>query len=209
MFTRLDFLRAIADRMSQYPAAAALFVAEDSRLLAQIDAMATMLAMTSQQIEVSSAEPFIQAKDATVLAEASLRGILPFARAAKGMVKVTNTNASPYLLSAGRVINDSSGRPWVVVAPATIAPTSFALVDVMQSVLRTASHTVAVSEPFYRIEIPQPSGDQFIEEVALSDSNARFFNYSPDYINVGPGDSSFHVETDEFRRVYVKFGYGA
>ena len=76
MLTKADFQRAIRDSISSYPAIAPLYQAGDPRVLQHLDAMATMLAMFSAQLETAMSEPFEKTRDATVLADAAMRGIV-------------------------------------------------------------------------------------------------------------------------------------
>ena len=76
MLTKADFQRAIRDSISSYPAIAPLYQSGDPRVLQHLDAMATMLAMFSAQLETAMSEPFEKTRDATVLADAAMRGIV-------------------------------------------------------------------------------------------------------------------------------------
>lgn len=208
MYTREDFRQVIADTISSYPVAAAYYKAGDPRLLSQLDAIATMCAMLSQQIEVAALEPAIMSRDATVLAVAALKGILPFARPALGTMTVTNPTTAPFTVAAGRVVLDSSGRPWVVQSGVTVPAGQSRTVPILQQTERSYVHTVTESRPFYQIEVTQPAQDQFIVSVALTrTADSVSFRYTPEYANVEPGDTSFVIETDEYRRVLISFGY--
>ena len=76
MLTKADFQRAIRDSISSYPAIAPLYQSGDPRVLQHLDAMATMLAMFSAQLETAMSEPFEKTRDTTVLADAAMRGIV-------------------------------------------------------------------------------------------------------------------------------------
>jgi hypothetical protein len=76
MYTKADFLKAIDNTIANYPAVAPFYYARDPRILQKLEAMATMLSMTSAQIEVAMAEPFEKSRDATILADAAMRGII-------------------------------------------------------------------------------------------------------------------------------------
>ncbi len=208
MFTKQDFQAAIANNITNYQVAAAYYQAGDPRLLAQLDAIATMLAMLSQQVEVAGLEPFIKSRDATVLADAALKGVLPFATPAKAVVMAQNPTERAYLIAAGRVILDSAGRPWVVEQPVSVPAGGSAGVAVIQRTERTYQHSISEARPFYSIQVVEPPEDQFMVEVSLTRSlDSVQFKYSPDFVNVGPGDLAFNLETDEYRRTFIKFGY--
>jgi len=112
MLTREDYQQAIEDSIARYPAVGALYRARDPRILQHLDAMATMLAMYSQQLEVAQAEPFEKVRDATVLADASMRGLVPKSQPARVSVRLHNASAGAFSASPGRPMVDASGRPF-------------------------------------------------------------------------------------------------
>jgi len=122
MLTRDDFRRAIGDSISGYPTLGALLQTQDPRLLQHIEAMASMLALYSSQLEVAMAEPFAKTRDATVLADAAMRGLVPQATPARITVTARNGADQSVTLDAGRELRDTSGRSWIVETPVTLAP---------------------------------------------------------------------------------------
>ncbi|MFZ3150834.1 MAG: hypothetical protein WA116_04035, partial [Anaerolineaceae bacterium] len=68
MYTKADFQKKIADTIGNYQSIAPLYQAGDPRMLQHLDAMATMLAMFSAQVETAQAEPYDKVRDSTVLA---------------------------------------------------------------------------------------------------------------------------------------------
>lgn len=203
-----DFQRRIRDTISQYPAAALLYQVGDPRLLAALDAVATMFGMLSQQLDQDAAEPFIKSRDSTVLADAALRGILPMARSARFRLAVDNPTAAPYTLAAGRRLIDSNGKLCVVETAAVIAAGGTGTVTAKQQLTRTVAVQVAASEPFYSIEIPPSEEGNFIAGLSVVRvSDGQVFAYRPQFCNVAPGELVYTVETDEFRRLFVRFGY--
>ena len=81
MYTKADFQEAIANSIANYPTIAPLYHAGDPRIRQHLDAMATMLAMFSSQLEVAQTEQYEKARDSTVLADAAMRGIIRKGRA--------------------------------------------------------------------------------------------------------------------------------
>jgi len=71
-YSKEDFDRMIVNSVSQSPELAALYQVGDPRLLQAQSAIAQMMAMMSQQIELGAMEPFDKVRDSTVLADASL-----------------------------------------------------------------------------------------------------------------------------------------
>lgn len=213
MLTKTEFLTAIRDSVTQYPAVAARYQAGDPTVLQSLEAIATMAAMLSQQIEVAQMEPFIKSRDATILAEAALRGLVPMAKPARVRVRIENQAATPFTLTAGRNLIDSNGRLYVVDAPVTVPALDAgvpgqAFAEAIQHQTRTFTHTVTVAEPFYKIEVPAADGDKAIAGVEVYNASSVAFGYRQEFTNVAVDEQVYHMETDEYRRLYVKFGYG-
>ena len=191
--------------LSSFPTVATFVQAGDPRVLAQIKAQAAMLAMLSEQVDVAQYEPFMKARDSTVLADASLKGILPLARACRVQLSVTNGDASPFVVAAGRRFVDQKGRIYMVDSAVTIAAGATVSVACTQRTTRTIAHVVAAATPFYRIELEQSDSDVYLNTIGVF-RGAQEFAYAPDWFNVSAGDFAYQVETDERRKMWVCFG---
>lgn len=205
MFLRSDFDAALRDAVAARAAAATAYKAGDPRLLAQIDAMATMLSMMSAQLDLAEVEPFIKARDGTVLADASLKGVLPLGRPAMMEITVANPGGSSVTISAGRAIVDGKGRRYVVEGSAVIGAAGSGTITARQASVREVVHTVSGTAPFYAVQIPASEDGLHVAGIEVEDETAAF-TYTVEFCNVGPGDRVFHVETDEYRRLWVRFG---
>lgn len=204
--TKQEFLRAGIDTaLTSYPVMAQYVQAGDPRIMAMLGAMATMLGMHSAQVDAAQFEPFSKVRDSTVLADASLKGILPLGRACRVRIKVENNGTEDYVLQAGRRFQDPKGRIFQVVAPVTIVPGGFALVEFSQTTLRTITHTVSQPTTFYGIEVTQTDDDVYLDSLSVW-LGGQEFSYAPDWFNVKAGDYAYQVETDERRRMWVRFG---
>ena len=172
-----------------------------------MNGMATMLAMLSQQLDVESMEPFKKARDTTVLADATMKGILPFARPARVTLAVVNGADAALAIGIGRRFIGPQSRVYVAETAAAIAPGATSLISAKQLTTRTYSHTVSNSSPFYSVQVP-PSSDSelFISGVYVSIAGVQF-PHTPEFANLGPGDVGFALETDEYRKLYAKFGW--
>ena len=208
MLTKADFQQAIRDSIAQFPAVAPLYQAGDPRVHQQVDAMATMLAMFSAQIEVAQAEPFEKARDATVLADAAMRGIVRKGTPSRVRIKATNKGATAYSLASGRTLLDSSGRSYRVETAVSVPAGGSAIFDATQVRYVTVPHTVSGSLPFYAVEVPPPDDEGYLASIAVSDSGGEYA-YRDRYVNTAPGERVFHVEADDRQRVFVRFGYEA
>lgn len=213
-FLKSDFEQAIRDAVATRPAAATAYRAGDPRLLAQIEASAAMLAMLSQQIDVAESEPFVKGRDGTVLADAALKGILPLARPAKMQVRIVNPGPTPVTLAAGRSIVDGKGRRYVIEGSATapaavtvglVTTPGVANITALQTSVRTVAHTVTNSQPFYALLVPESPDGLLTAGLEVSDAVGAY-TYTVDFSNVAPGARIFHAETDEYRRLWVRFG---
>lgn len=209
-YLKSDFLAALAAAVSTRPAAAAAYRAGDPRLMAQMEANAAMLAMLSQQLDVAEVEPFVKARMGTVLADAALKGVLPLARPARVQLTVSNPTAVPLTIAVGRAVLDGKGRRYAVDGAATV-PAAVGLVPgtatitAQQLTTRQIEHTVAGTVPFYEVPIAESPDGAFLAGIDVEDTVGAF-TYSADYCNVAPGQRVFHVETDEYRRLRLRFG---
>lgn len=203
--TAQQFEEAALAAVAQFPAVARLVQAGDPRIMARIRAEAAMLAMLSEQVEVASYEPFVKARDATVLADATHKGILPLARACRATLSVTNGDASAFNLAAGRRFLDPKGRIFTVDASVTIAAGATVTVAVTQQTTRVVTHTVAAATPYYRVEVPATADDVYLVALTVR-MDAVEFRYAPDWFNVAPNELAYQVETDERRRLWVCMG---
>ena len=206
MLTKADFQQAIADSVAGYPAIAPLYQAGDPRITQHLDAMATMLGMLCAQLEVAMAEPFDKTRDATVLADAAMRGIIPKSTPARVRIQAKNKGAAPFAVETGRTVFDSAGLPYRVETAATVAAGGTATFDAQQLRAAQVLHTVAGTAPFYAIEIPAADDDAFLCGVSVSDADGEF-SHVERYVNIADGERVFHIEADDRQRVYVRFGF--
>jgi len=206
MPSKADFQRAIADTIDRYPDLSARYRARDPIILQHLEAIATMLAMLSSSTDVAQSEVFAKARDATVLADAAMRGIVPKARPAQATLKVRNTGTTTAQVTAGRILQDSRARPWVVTAGADIPPGAEGAIQAEQKHTVETVHTIARDEPFHAVEIARALADgQHLCAFSVRDDDGEW-TYAERYTNVFSGDRIYHVEADERQRVYVRFG---
>lgn len=207
--TKKDFQDKIAAEISNYPTAAQFFQARDPRLLASLDAMAAMLALLSSEQEVAAFEPFTKARDMTVLADAAVKGVLPFGKPQRVQIAVVNANTTPYTINTGRRILDTQGRVYVVDTGVTIPASGSAMITAYQQAERSFDHTVSVSQPFYMVEVPEPDAGLYVASVRVISADGEEFEYIPDFVNIEVGQLTFHLLSDEQRRLYIEFGASA
>ncbi len=191
--------------ISAFPEVAKYVRAGDPRVLAQIRAQAAMLAMISEQVDVAQFEPFLKVRDGTILADATMKGILPLARPCRVTLSVTNGDTSPFVLPTGRRLQDTKGRIFIVDSGLTIGAGATVYVNCTQRTQRTITHTVSAAIPFYRIEVTQTDENVYLCSLDVWKGTQQF-TYAPDWFNVLPGDFAHQVETDERRRLLVCMG---
>jgi len=211
MTTKAQFLAQAQVELGnpQYGKIAALNTAQDPRIVAAIGAMAQMLEMYSVQQDLAETEVFIKARDATVLADATLKGILPLANSARVTAQVTNPTSVAITLAYGRRLLDDKGRVWRVASTLVVAANSTGTVDLNQNELRTINHAIANSDPFYTITLPQNDEGLYLENIRIKDtigSTDNLYDYAPEFMNVLNGERVYHLETDEARQITIRLG---
>jgi hypothetical protein len=205
MITKDDFKAAQDSLIEKYPELQARYAAGDPELLQGIEAVFSAFSMLSAQIEVAMAEPHEKTRDATVLADAALRGIIPKATPTRVRLLASNKNTTDYEISSGRTLVDSSGNSYRVETMATIPAMGTATVDCIQGWVEEVQHTVTAFKPFYSVEVPT-ADDGYLASIAVSDSYGDSYDYRLKYTNTEVGEKVFHVEVDHNRVVYVRFG---
>ena len=206
MLTKADFLQKTSDIIGNYPSLVPFFQVKDPRLMWQLESNAAMLAALSAQIETAMTESFEKARDATILADAAMRGIVPKARPCRVQILAKNENSTAFTIETGRVIFDSKGNDYIVSTPVTIPANSAGLFEASQIKVETLSHAVVASVPFYAIEIPASDDGSFLSALSVRDSKNIEYIYRERYVNVMPNELVYHIEVDDRQRVYIRFG---
>lgn len=208
MATRSDFETRLVAWLDDYPEVAERYAAGDPTLRVQIGSMADFLVLVSNEIDISSLEPFIKARDRSILADASNKGILPTATAHRHTLTITNGGATSVTLSAGRVVTDGQGSPWRLLAGATIAGAGTASVIAEQSELSSISYTVPTTEAFHQITLPIGDGLYLAELAVQQDTlpTPTALTRAMRWMNVLPGDDAYRVLTDSMRQIIIELG---
>jgi len=211
MTTKAEFLAAASVELAnpQYDKIAALYQAQDPRIIASIGAMAQMLELYSVQQDLAETEVFVKVRDATILADATLKGILPLAKSAQVQALVTNSSSSTITLAYGRRLLDDRGRVWRVAATLVVPANSTGTVLLNQNELRTINHTIANDEPFYTIALLSNEEGLYLENIRIKDtlgSTDNLYRYAPEFMNVLDDERVYHLETDEARQVTIRLG---
>lgn len=205
MITKQEFKKAIKNEFLAREETAILYNTGDPRLMQILESQATMLEMVSQQIDLSMAEPFIKAREATVLADAANKGLIFTAKPCTVKLNVENKGDSNINISAGRHLLDAIGRDFITLAPVNITPHSSGFLDAIQISKVVQSHTVSATKPFYGVPITLSDDGSSIYQIQVR-VNGELFSPSYKFNNVLVGDKVFHIESDEFKRLNLKFG---
>ena len=205
MLTKSDFQTAIANAIGEYPAIEPLYQINDPRIKQATDAMATMLAMFSAQMEAAQSEQFNKTRDCTVLADAAMRGIVPKGTACRVKIKAANDGEADVKIEIGRNLLDSNGLFWRVETAAIVPAHGSAVFEAAQVSIKTISHTVSDTEPFYPIEVPSADDGSYLCAIRVSDTEGDY-EYRDQYTNTEAGERIYHVEADDRQRIFVRFG---
>jgi hypothetical protein len=194
-----ELLQAAFNEMSAYPNISLRYQIGDPLIKQYLQSMAAMLADVSNQIEVTAGEVYGPSRDSTILADAAVKGVLPFATPTIDSVSLVSTFGAIQVL-AGRSLIDQAGRSWRVTTGGTATPDAPATVVARQVTMRTITHTVTKNTPFYTVELAQPDVG-YIAEVAVDG-----YTYTAEFCNVQSGDPVYHIKSDENQIMSVMFG---
>ena len=195
-----QFIQDAVDEISSYPAIAQRFQIGDPFVTQHLAAFAAMFSDLSNQIELTSGEVYLKARDATILADAAVKGVLPFATPAIASITLKNEGGGAVKVIAGRVLVDQAGRYWQVLAGTTVLPGAIGTITAKQVTVRTVVHQVAQNVPFYSVELDDPEVGHIAEVVVTG------FAYSPEFCNVSPGDAVYNIKSDENQVLSLVFG---
>lgn len=198
--TKDQFIQDAVNEIASYPTIAKRFQIGDPLITQNLASMAAMLADISNQVEVTTGEVYLKARDVTVLADAAVKGVLPFGSPCIARVTVINDGATALSILTGRVLRDQNGRMWRVSTGAQIAAGMTGTIVARQVELRTISHKVAQYQPFYSIELPEPDVGYMAEVSVVG------WEYAPEFCNVADGDRMYHIQTDENQVIALVFG---
>lgn len=202
--TRDELMAKAIDVIAGFPTVAQQVRSGDPRVLAPLGAQAAMMAMLSEQMEVARFEPFVRSRDGTILADASLKGILPTARAAQVVLSIENRDSEAVTLGAQRRLLDSRGRLFELSAEVTIQPGATATAPAEQIRRRSITVSIANAADFHAVQVPLTE-DSYLNTLSVF-KGAQEFRYAVDWFNVAPDELCYQVETDERRQMFVKFG---
>lgn len=204
--SRIQQVTAIA--LQKYPEIAARYNAGDPTITAPIQAMQHMIAEIGRDVDVSELEPFMKSRVATILADASNKGILPIATPCQHYVDVMNTGTQRMTVTSGRVFEDGQGRTWRFLQNGEILAGSEARILAEQSQVRTIQRTIIESIPFYQFSLPILD-DMALVSLSVSDQDDQVYNFVTRWMNTRVGDYAIIIKTNSLREITLEFGDSA
>lgn len=191
--------------LQQYPEIAARYNAGDPTITAPIQAMQHMLAELGRDVDVSELEPFVKSRVATILADASNKGILPLATPCQHHVRVINTGTERMTVASGRVFEDGQGRAWRFLQNGEILGGGEAQLLAEQSQVRSVERTIIESIPFYQFSLPIQD-DLSLVGLNVRDQDDQAYNFVTRWMNTRAGDYAITLKTSSLRDITLEFG---
>jgi len=191
--------------LQQYPDIYARFNAGDRRITAPIMAMQHMLAELGRDVDVSEIEPFVKSREATILADASNKGILPLGTPCQHKVLIENKGTQRCTISSGRVFEDGQGRPWRFLQNAEIQAGESIEVLAEQSQVREVKKTIIESIPFNQFSLPIED-DMSLVSMHVKDQDDNVYSFKTRWMNTLAGDYAITLKTNSLREIILEFG---
>ena len=180
----------------------------DPVVLQQLTSLASFCSLLSKDMEIASFEAFNKTKDRSIIADATNKGILPFAIPHRHTLNIENKSSNRVTLSQNRIIEDNSGsRIWRLLSSVTIEANSSSTVIVEQSEQREISYIVPLTEMFHRFEV-KVQDDAHLSAVSLKDTliPVNTYEYNNRWLNVLPNEKAYNILSDERQRIFIEFG---
>lgn len=191
--------------LQAYPDIYARYISGDSTVTAPMNAIQHMLAEIGRDVEVSEIEPFIKSREATILADASNKGILPLGTPCQHYITLTNRGTQRVTILSGRVFEDAQGRPWRFLQNAEVLPSESVDILAEQSQMRTINQTIIETLVFnqFKVEIEE---DMSLVNMSVIDQNDNIYSFVTRWMNTKAGDYAITLKTDTLREVTLEFG---
>lgn len=191
--------------LQAYPDIYARYISGDSTVTAPMSAIQHMLAEIGRDVEVSEIEPFIKSREATILADASNKGILPLGTPCQHYITLTNRGTQRLTILSGRVFEDAQGRPWQFLQNAEVLPNESVDVLAEQSQVRKVKKTIIETLPFnqFKIDIEE---DMSLVSLTAVDQDSNIYNFVTRWMNTKAGDYAIILKTDTLREITLEFG---
>ena len=191
--------------LQAYPDIYARYISGDSTVTAPMSAIQHMLAEIGRDVEVSEIEPFIKSREATILADASNKGILPLGTPCQHYITLTNRGTQRLTILSGRVFEDAQGRPWQFLQNAEVLPNESVDVLAEQSQVRKVKKTIIETLPFYQFKLDIEE-DMSLVSLTAVDQDSNIYSFVTRWMNTKAGDYAIILKTDTLREITLEFG---
>lgn len=203
---RTNLNTTIDNALNDYPEIAERWQVGDPTVTALMTAMRELVIALSRDNEVNIIEPFIKSNNRTIMADAINKGILPVATPCQYRLVIENTGENTVTLNQGRVVEDGTGRQWRLLSAITVGAGESQTVECEQSIIYEQNLTIAVSEPFYQLNISTNS-DEYIAGIDIVNLTQKAkFAYKPKFMNAKAGDRVYTLFSDDFADIVIMFG---
>ena len=202
----LSELKRITETILQdFPEIAIRYGAGDNTIVAPLHAIQHMLAEISRDTDISEIEPFTKSRDATILADASNKNILPLATACQHYISVKNSATAKLVIPSGRVIEDGQGRPWRLLQ--TVNAPAGQTVDVLveQSEQRSIEYQPSITETFHSFGL-KIQEELDLVSLSVHDQDGNIYNFVPKWMNTAAGERAVVLKTNSLREIILEFG---
>ncbi|AWL27147.1 hypothetical protein DJ533_00235 (plasmid) [Acinetobacter defluvii] len=202
----LNKIKEISLRILQdYPVVAARYQAGDPTIVAPMASMQHAIAELSRDVSISELEPFTKSREATILADAANKGILPIATACQHMIEFINNGNHTVSLLAGRIIEDGYGRAWRLLETANIAAGKTVEVLAEQSEVREITYQPVLTEPFHNY-ILSLSEDLALVALSVKDQDDNSYRFVTRWMNTLADERAITINTNSLRELILGFG---
>jgi hypothetical protein len=191
--------------LQDYPAYAARYAAGDPTITAPLQVIQHVLAEFGRDVDISELEPFIKTRDATILADASNKGILPLCTPCQHYIEVINNGNNNLSLASGRVILDGQGRPWRLLQSVNAAKGETVAVLAEQSELREITYSPTVTEQFHNYALDLQS-DVDLVQLSVTDQDGNSYGFVTRWMNTNANDKAIILKTNTHRKMTLEFG---
>ena len=200
-------IQAITEQVLQdYPAFYARYMAGDTSIAAPIRSIQHIMAEFGRDVDISEIEPFVRSKEASILADASNKGILPLCTPCQHAVEIRNTDKTHTLkVASGRVIEDGQGRAWRLLQSVNVPADSIATVTAEQSEIKQISYSPEVTETFHNLEL-ELEDDLYLFQLDVEDQDNNSFSFVTRWMNTNAGDYTITLKTNTRRKIIMEFG---
>ena len=200
-------IQAVTEQVLQdFPDFYARFKAGDTSIAAPILSIQHIMAEFGRDVDISEIEPFVRTREASILADASNKGILPLCTPCQHALEVRNTDKTrPLNLASGRIIEDGQGRAWRLLQSVNADPDSIVNVTAEQSEIREITYSPEATESFHNVALDLED-DIYLYKLDVEDQDNNSFNFVTRWMNTNVGEYAITLKTNTRRKIIMEFG---